>query len=58
MISGPSPISSAPHPDEILAALGQAAFVWDIATDAIVWTDQAAAIFKDVPAAALGKSVV
>ena len=52
MTSGPSPIR-APQPDTILAALGQAAFVWDIATDAIVWTDQAAAIFKDVPPATL-----
>ena len=53
MISGQLPISSAPNPDDILAALGQAAFVWDIATDTIVWTDHAAAIFRDVPAAAL-----
>jgi diguanylate cyclase (GGDEF)-like protein len=38
---------------DILAALGQAAFVWDIASDAIVWTDQAAAIFGDIDAASL-----
>ncbi|MDB5620583.1 bifunctional diguanylate cyclase/phosphodiesterase [Tardiphaga sp.] len=42
-----------PQANTILAALGQAAFVWDIATDAIVWTGQAAAIFKDIPPAAL-----
>jgi diguanylate cyclase (GGDEF)-like protein len=50
--SGQSPISL-PQADTILAALGQAAFVWDIATDAIVWTDQVAAIFKDIPRATL-----
>jgi diguanylate cyclase (GGDEF)-like protein len=50
--SGPSPIR-APQPDTILAALGQAAFVWDIATDTIIWTDQAAAIFRGVSPAAL-----
>jgi diguanylate cyclase (GGDEF)-like protein len=33
---------------EILAALGQAAFVWDIASDAIAWTGQAASIFVDI----------
>ncbi|MDB5652585.1 MAG: diguanylate cyclase, partial [Tardiphaga sp.] len=52
MTSGQSPISL-PQADTILAALGQAAFVWDIATDAIVWTDQVAAIFKDIPRATL-----
>jgi diguanylate cyclase (GGDEF)-like protein len=33
-----------------LAALRQAAFIWDIASDRITWTDQAAAIFTDIPA--------
>ena len=42
-----------PQVSDILAALGQAAFVWDIASDAIVWTDQAAAIFGDIDAASL-----
>jgi diguanylate cyclase (GGDEF)-like protein len=36
---------------DILAALGQAAFVWDIASDTIAWTEQAAAIFGDIDAA-------
>src|SRR3954470_20708479 len=36
----------------ILASLGQAAFVWDIAADTIVWSDNAAAVFTDVPAQA------
>ena len=34
----------------ILASLGQAAFVWDIATDAMVWSDHVAAVFPDIPA--------
>jgi diguanylate cyclase (GGDEF)-like protein len=38
---------------EILAALGRAAFVWDIASDAISWTDEAASIFKDIDPALL-----
>ena len=38
---------------EILAALGQAAFVWDIASDAIAWTGQAASIFVDIDPASL-----
>ena len=39
--------------EDILASLGQAAFVWDIASDAIVWSENAAAVFSDIPAAAL-----
>jgi diguanylate cyclase (GGDEF)-like protein len=42
-----------PQASSILASLGQAAFVWDIATDAIAWSDHAAAVFPDIPAAAL-----
>jgi diguanylate cyclase (GGDEF)-like protein len=37
----------------ILASLGQAAFVWDIATDAISWSESVGAIFPDVPLASL-----
>lgn len=44
-----------PQVSEILAALGQAAFVWDIASDAIAWTEQAAAIFQDIDRAALAR---
>jgi diguanylate cyclase (GGDEF)-like protein len=29
--------------------LGQAAFVWDIATDQIIWSDHAASVFGDIP---------
>jgi hypothetical protein len=42
-----------PQASTILASLGQAAFVWDIATDAIAWSDHAASVFPDIPAAAL-----
>jgi len=44
---------SVPQAASILASLGQAAFVWDIAADTIVWSDNAAAVFTDVPAQAL-----
>jgi diguanylate cyclase (GGDEF)-like protein len=55
LTTAPSP-NAAPAPPQaaaILAALGQAAFVWDIASDAIDWTDQAASMFADIPAATL-----
>ena len=42
-----------PQASPILASLGQAAFVWDMATDGITWSDHAAAVFPDIPAAAL-----
>jgi diguanylate cyclase (GGDEF)-like protein len=41
-----------PQVSTILASLGQAAFVWDIATDAIAWSDLAE-VFPDIPAASL-----
>jgi len=37
----------------ILASLGQAAFVWDIATDTITWSDQVGTVFADIPESAL-----
>jgi diguanylate cyclase (GGDEF)-like protein len=37
----------------ILASLGQATFVWDIATDAIAWSDHVTAVFPDIPPAVL-----
>src|SRR5665213_1283688 len=40
---------AAPQASTILALLGQAAFVWDIATDAITWSDHAASVFGDIP---------
>ncbi|WP_375415147.1 putative bifunctional diguanylate cyclase/phosphodiesterase [uncultured Bradyrhizobium sp.] len=42
-----------PQASSILACLGQAAFVWDIASDAIRWTDHLASIFPDIPSASL-----
>jgi diguanylate cyclase (GGDEF)-like protein len=44
-----------PDSSAILASLGQAAFVWDIATDAISWSDHAAAVFTDIPETALSR---
>jgi diguanylate cyclase (GGDEF)-like protein len=40
---------SVPQAADILASLGQATFVWDIASDAIVWSNNAASIFADIP---------
>ena len=42
-----------PESPAILASLGQAAFVWEIATDAISWSDHAGAVFADIPKASL-----
>jgi diguanylate cyclase (GGDEF)-like protein len=42
-------VTSAPQASTILALLGQAAFVWDIATDQIIWSDHAASVFGDIP---------
>src|SRR5258705_761645 len=42
-----------PPVSTILASLGQATFAWDIATDAIIWGDNASAVFPDIPAASL-----
>jgi diguanylate cyclase (GGDEF)-like protein len=42
-----------PQTSTILACLGQAAFVWDIATDTIAWSDHAGAVFADIPSEAL-----
>jgi len=42
-----------PQTSTILACLGQAAFVWDIATDAIAWSGDAGAVFADIPPEAL-----
>jgi diguanylate cyclase (GGDEF)-like protein len=38
-----------PPASAILASLGQAAFVWDIATDSLVWSEHVAAVFPDIP---------
>jgi diguanylate cyclase (GGDEF)-like protein len=45
--------SAPPQASAILACLGQAAFVWDIASDAIAWTDHLASVFPDIPVGSL-----
>ena len=37
----------------ILASMGQAAFVWDLATDVITWSDHLGAVFPDLASASL-----
>ncbi len=41
------------QPSTILASVGQAAFVWDIAADVIAWSEHLSSVFPDIPAAAL-----
>src|SRR5947207_6692973 len=43
----------APQASSILASLGQAAFLWDLTADTIAWSDNAGAVFTDIPAEAL-----
>ena len=38
-----------PPASAILASLGQAVFVWDIASDSLVWSEHVAAVFPDIP---------
>jgi diguanylate cyclase (GGDEF)-like protein len=45
--------SAPPQASSILACLGQAAFVWDVASDEIAWTDHLASVFPDIPAESL-----
>ena len=45
--------SALPETSTILASLGQAAFVWDIATDEIVWSEHRAKVFPEIPEASL-----
>jgi diguanylate cyclase (GGDEF)-like protein len=40
--------SAAPQASAILACLGQAAFTWDLATDAIAWSDHLLSVFPDI----------
>jgi diguanylate cyclase (GGDEF)-like protein len=42
-----------PQTSTILACLGQAAFVWDIAADTIAWSNHAGVVFTDIPPEAL-----
>ena len=43
-----------PNATTILAELGQAAFVWDVASDAMSWSAAAATVFEGIPSSALG----
>ncbi|MBV9983614.1 MAG: GGDEF-domain containing protein, partial [Bradyrhizobium sp.] len=45
--------SAALQTSAILASLGQAAFVWDITSDAISWSDHVGEVFPDIPQAQL-----
>jgi diguanylate cyclase (GGDEF)-like protein len=46
-----------PQASDILAALGQAVFAWDIASDVIVWGEQLSAVFPGIPAERLATGV-
>jgi len=44
---------SVPQAADILASLGQASFVWDIGSDRLTWSENAASVFADIPIEAL-----
>src|SRR5207253_10188763 len=44
-----------PQASSILASLGQAAFLWDLTADTIAWSDNAGAVFTDIPAEAIAR---
>lgn len=46
-------MQAVPQTQDILASLGQAAFVWDIAADTLAWSGNAGAVFADIPPEAL-----
>jgi diguanylate cyclase (GGDEF)-like protein len=46
-------VTALPETQTILASLGQAAFVWDLASDTIVWSERLSAVFPDIPPEAL-----
>jgi diguanylate cyclase (GGDEF)-like protein len=48
--------SAAPQTSTILASLGQAAFVWDVATGAMSWSSHVGAVFSDIPREALSSA--
>jgi diguanylate cyclase (GGDEF)-like protein len=45
--------SALPKASSILASLGQAAFIWDLTTDAMVWSEHAGAVFSGIAPALL-----
>ncbi len=44
---------SVPQAADILASLGQASFVWEIGSDRLIWSENAAAVFADIPTESL-----
>lgn len=46
------PVSGA----DLLAVLGQTSFMWDIAGDTLQWSDNAAAVLRDMPPSSLSKA--
>ena len=46
-----------PPASAILASLGQAAFVWDIASDQLIWSEHVAQVFPDIPPERLASGV-
>jgi diguanylate cyclase (GGDEF)-like protein len=44
---------SVPQAADILASLGQASFAWDVGSDRLTWSENAAAVFADIPAESL-----
>jgi diguanylate cyclase (GGDEF)-like protein len=45
--------SALPKASTILASLGQAAFIWDLATDAMLWSEHVGAVFSGIAPALL-----
>ena len=45
-----------PQAASILASLGQAAFVWDVTAGSIAWSDNAGAVFTDIPSETLASA--
>lgn len=48
-------ISDVPQTSTILSSLGQAVFVWEIASDELVWSDHVDSVFPDIPVARLSR---
>ncbi|HKU09182.1 MAG TPA: bifunctional diguanylate cyclase/phosphodiesterase [Bradyrhizobium sp.] len=44
---------SVPQAADILASLGQASFVWEIGSDRLIWSENAAAVFAGIPVESL-----
>lgn len=56
-LSGPAdPRLVHPAGEDLLTTLGQASFSWDIASDTLHWSGNAAAVLRDIPLPALSKA--